>query len=60
MTLQWPWEHERARGSGPTIEEHLEMVRREQEALEKRVRLIEDLLAAIRREGIGETGDTRR
>lgn len=44
--LHYSQEHE----SSLTVEQQLELVRRDQEELEKRVRLIEDLIAALRRE----------
>lgn len=59
MTLQWLRAQARELET-LTIDQQLALVRHEQEALEKRVRLIEDLLAAIRRDDLDERREARR
>lgn len=52
--MQWLTDARRREEIQLSVEEQLELIKKDQEALEKRVALVEDLIAAIRREDVGE------
>jgi hypothetical protein len=59
MTLPWLKSPGRE-GETLTTTQQLEMVRREREMLERRVRLIEDMLAVLRRDDYDEREEDAR
>lgn len=59
-TMYWARLMEQRQESTLTVDEQLDLIRRDQAELEKRVRLVEDLLAAIRFDDDDEMPGARR